>query len=105
MSVASLVYPDPLGAVLPTDEITLKRHLGLFSGVCFIIGSIIGKLLTFYLLCLDHVFFFQSGTGIFVSPKGVLRETQSVGLCLIIWVVCGFVSLLGMCHHLVYISK
>ncbi len=29
--------------VLPTDEVTLKRHLGLFSGVCFIVGIIIGK--------------------------------------------------------------
>lgn len=63
--------------VIPVKEdVTLKRHLGVFSGVCFIIGIIIGS-------------------GIFVSPKGVLRETESVGLCLIIWVACGLVSLLG----------
>ncbi len=35
------------------------------------------------------------GSGIFVSPKGVLRETQSIALCLIIWTACGLVSLLG----------
>jgi L-type amino acid transporter 9 len=35
------------------------------------------------------------GSGIFVSPKRVLQETESVGLCLIIWVACGLVSLLG----------
>jgi hypothetical protein len=43
LSVASIVQPDPLKAVLPTDEVTLKRHLGLFSGVCFIVGLIIGN--------------------------------------------------------------
>jgi hypothetical protein len=45
LSIASVVHGDSLGAVLPTDQVTLKRHLGLFSGVCFIIGTIIGKLL------------------------------------------------------------
>ncbi|CAF1101483.1 unnamed protein product [Rotaria sp. Silwood1] len=80
ISIVSIVQPDPLKIVLPTDEVTLKRHLGLFSGICFIIGIIIGS-------------------GIFISPKGVLRETQSVGLCLIIWVACGLVSLLGaLCY-------
>ncbi|CAF4864026.1 unnamed protein product [Rotaria sp. Silwood1] len=80
ISIISIIQPDPLKIVLPTDEVTLKRHIGLFSGVCFIVGMIIGS-------------------GIFVSPKGVLRETQSVGLCLIIWVACGLVSLIGaLCY-------
>jgi hypothetical protein len=43
-SIASILEPDPLKVVLPTDEVTLKRHLGLFSGICFIVGIIIGKL-------------------------------------------------------------
>ncbi|CAF1418832.1 unnamed protein product [Rotaria sordida] len=78
--IISIVQPDSLKIVLPTDEVTLKRHIGLFSGICFIVGTIVGS-------------------GIFVSPKGVLRETQSVGLCLIIWVACGLVSLLGaLCY-------
>ncbi len=47
LSVASIIHADPLGAVLPTDEVTLKRHLGLFSGVCFIVGIIIGNLSNF----------------------------------------------------------
>jgi hypothetical protein len=83
--------------VLPTDEVTLKRHLGLFSGVCFIIGSIIGNLLTLvFFICSSYDCLLLLGSGIFVSPKGVLRETQSVGLCLIVWVGCGLISILGM---------
>ncbi|CAF1531125.1 unnamed protein product [Rotaria sp. Silwood1] len=67
ISIISIVQPDPLKIVLPTDEGTLKKHLGLFSRICFIVGSIIGS-------------------GIFISSKDVLSETQPVGLCLIIWV-------------------
>jgi hypothetical protein len=50
LSAGSIVHPDPLKAVLPTDKVTLKRHLGLFSGVCFIIGTIIGESL--HIVCL-----------------------------------------------------
>ncbi|CAF3395054.1 unnamed protein product [Rotaria sp. Silwood1] len=78
--ITSIVQTDPLKAVLLQDEPTLKRHLGLFSGICFIIGAVIGA-------------------GIFISPKGVLQETQSVGLCLIIWAACGLISILGaLCY-------
>lgn len=44
ISLASVLHADPVKAVLPTDELTLKRHLGLFSGICFIVGIIIGKI-------------------------------------------------------------
>ncbi|CAF1164996.1 unnamed protein product [Rotaria sp. Silwood1] len=38
-------------------------------------------------------------SGIFISSKDVLPETQPVGLCLIIWVACGLVSSLGaLCY-------
>ncbi|CAF4949805.1 unnamed protein product [Rotaria sp. Silwood1] len=66
--------------ILPIETKTLKRHLGLFSGISFVLGMIIGS-------------------GIFISPKGVLRQTESVGLCLVIWVLCGFISILGaLCY-------
>ncbi|CAF0777144.1 unnamed protein product [Rotaria sordida] len=80
VSITSNVQSNVLKVVLIPDEPTLKRHLGLFSGVCFIIGIIIGS-------------------GIFISPKGVLQETQSVGLCLIVWTACGLISILGaLCY-------
>lgn len=58
------------------DKLQLKRELGLFSATNLIIGVIIGS-------------------GIFVSPSLALERSGSVGLCLIIWAVCGGISLLG----------
>jgi hypothetical protein len=45
--ITSVAHVNPLGTILPTGEVKLKRQLGLFSGVCFIIGIIIGKLSNF----------------------------------------------------------
>ncbi|KAH8344769.1 hypothetical protein KR067_006840 [Drosophila pandora] len=54
----------------------LERRLGLFSGVALIVGTMIGS-------------------GIFVSPSGLLVRTGSVGVSFIIWLACGLLSLLG----------
>lgn len=37
----------------------------------------------------------NKGSGIFFSNKSVLMATQSIGACLIMWIACGVVSLLG----------
>uniref|UniRef100_A0A8D1TQJ5 b(0,+)-type amino acid transporter 1 n=2 Tax=Sus scrofa TaxID=9823 RepID=A0A8D1TQJ5_PIG len=54
----------------------LQKELGLFSGICIIVGTIIGS-------------------GIFISPKSVLSNTEAVGPCLIIWAACGILATLG----------
>ncbi|KAL7019729.1 hypothetical protein ACKWTF_011223 [Chironomus riparius] len=56
--------------------VELKKRMGLFSGIALIVGTMIGS-------------------GIFVSPSGLLVRTGSVGISFIIWMACGILSLLG----------
>ncbi|XP_076032321.1 L-type amino acid transporter sobremesa isoform X2 [Oratosquilla oratoria] len=68
------------GVAAPDDAINLQRRVGLISGVALIVGTMIGS-------------------GIFVSPKGLLQRTESVGLSLVVWAACGVLSLLGaLCY-------
>jgi len=48
-----------------------------------------------YLLGISMIIGIMKGSGIFVSPKGVLTTANSIGQCLVIWFLCGLVSLLG----------
>ncbi|CAK9801690.1 Large neutral amino acids transporter small subunit 2 [Anthophora plagiata] len=62
------------------EAVQLKKELGLLDGVAIIVGIIVGA-------------------GIFVSPKGVLRNSGSVGQALIVWIFSGLLSLIGaLCY-------
>lgn len=76
---------SPSGS-LPTAEteknerVHMKKELGLLEGCAIILGIIFGS-------------------GIFISPKGVIMEVGSPGASLVIWTLCGGLSMIGaLCY-------
>lgn len=72
---------DEIQSTNPEESFKLKEKIGLWSGVSVIAGIMVGS-------------------GIFISPVGVLAGTNgSVGLSLVLWVACGIVSgLAALCY-------
>ena len=58
------------------QTVSLKREIGIVGGVSVIAGTMIGS-------------------GIFASPRWVMINSGSVGLTIIVWALCGLVSMLG----------
>lgn len=56
------------------EEVALKPKMTLINGITVIVGSIIGS-------------------GIFVSPAGVLMHTGSVNVSLLVWTISGVFSM------------
>ncbi|KAE8742385.1 Y+L amino acid transporter 2-like [Frankliniella occidentalis] len=78
---STLVTPkDENKASWEGDKVQMKKQLGLLEGVAIILGIIFGS-------------------GIFMTPGGVIKGAGSVGFSLAVWAMCGLMSMVGaLCY-------
>ncbi|KAJ6659989.1 hypothetical protein lerEdw1_018186 [Lerista edwardsae] len=58
------------------EAVFLRKKITLVRAFSLLIGSMVGS-------------------GIFISPKGVLKNSGNVGLSLVVWFACGILSMFG----------
>ncbi|XP_053366367.1 b(0,+)-type amino acid transporter 1-like isoform X2 [Clarias gariepinus] len=80
--ISSFYIHDSVMASNVEEKLKLKREVGLISAVSLVAGTMIGS-------------------GIFMSPQFVMFHVGSPGASLIIWAVCGLVTL---CAALTYVE-
>ncbi|XP_059366709.1 cystine/glutamate transporter-like [Carassius carassius] len=79
-SVTDKVSDEGTEKTVKDDAVHLRRSIGLVPSISFIIGAVVGS-------------------GIFIAPKGVLMNSGSVGLSLLVWALCGVLSTFGaLCY-------
>ncbi|XP_077976320.1 b(0,+)-type amino acid transporter 1-like [Styela clava] len=62
-------------------KVELKKEIGLFGGIALVVGTMIGS-------------------GIFLSPKSILRNVESVGASLCVWAGCGVLATFGAISYI-----
>ena len=73
-------FGDETKVEIEKEKVELKREIDLIGAILVIVGS-------------------QIGSGIFVSPKGVLSNAGSVGFSMIIWAGAGLIATIGaLCY-------
>ncbi|XP_078603989.1 cystine/glutamate transporter-like [Branchiostoma floridae x Branchiostoma japonicum] len=61
--------------------VALRRNIGVFKAMNIVVGCTIGG-------------------GIFISPKGILINSGSVGMAMIVWSICGVITMLGALSYI-----
>ncbi|KAA8580245.1 hypothetical protein FQN60_005780 [Etheostoma spectabile] len=80
MDGAQIMKEDDKKEKTEEEVVHLRREIGLLPAVSFIIGTVVGS-------------------GIFIAPKGVLLNSGSVGLSLLVWALCGVLSLFAVASY------